>query len=275
MSEIQDKLETGSGAAMLRGFPIDGRTEAEARDAFLDIASAVGTPVSQSAKGELVFSVRDAGLRDDDPKARGPNTRKKLSYHTDRCDVIAFMCLKQAKSGGENFVVSSVAIYNEIRKARPDLLEVLMQPYLYQRHNVDTANALPYCEQPIFSVFDGHFAANMLRVLIDRAYAMPDAPDMTNLQREALDYVGELADRPDFHVRFMQEPGDILFLNNWVTMHRRSEFEDHDEPERKRHILRIWLSVPNSRPLDPAFAANYGATAAGAIRGGMQAAAAT
>lgn len=96
---------------------------------------------------------------------------------------------------------------------------------------------------------------------------------MTPVQREALDFLEGVATEPDLHVRFRQEPGDMLLLNNWVTLHRRTEFEDFFEPERCRHILRAWLSVPNSRPLDPLFADNYGAVEAGAIRGGMTAAA--
>jgi len=109
-----------------------------------------------------------------------------------------------------------------------------------------------------------------LRVLIDRALDTAEIPDLTALQIEALDYVAELADSPEMHVSFMQQPGDIVFLNNWVTLHRRSEFEDYAEEEKKRHILRIWLSVPNSRPLDPLFKDNYGAVEAGELRGGMR-----
>ena len=100
---------------------------------------------------------------------------------------------------------------------------------------------------------------------------MPETPEMSELQREALDFIERLAESPEFHVTFRQRPGDMLFLNNFVTLHRRAEFVDHLDPERKRHLLRIWLSVPNSRALDPRFAANYGSTAPGAIRGGMNA----
>ena len=272
LASIRSTLENGCGAAMLRGFR---RGDRDPREVFLAIGEQVGTPVSQSASGELVFSVRDAGHKDDDPRARGPNTRKKLSYHSDRCDVIGFMCLNQAKSGGENYLVSSAAIYNEILARRPDLLEVLMEPFYYLRHTVDTGNDKPYCRQPVFSFADGKFACCLLRVLIERAHAHPDLPDLTDIQLEALDYVAELADSPEMHVSFMQQPGDILFLNNWVTLHRRSEFEDYEEEEKKRHILRIWLSVPNSRPLDPLFLDNYGAVGAGEIRGGMRAAGAS
>ena len=269
LAGVQHSLEHGSGAAMLRGLPIESCTEEECRRIFWGLTQHVGTPVSQTAKGERIFSVRDEGFHPEDPRSRGPNTRKKLSFHTDRCDVIAFLCLRPAKSGGKNYVVSSMTLYNEIRTRRPDLLEVLLQPFFYKRHNVDTGNDLPYCQQPIFSFRDGHFAANLLRVLIERAYALPELPDMSPPQREALDYIEELAEDPQLHVELYQESGDILFLNNWVTLHRRSEFVDHEDLALRRHLLRLWLAMPNSRPLDPAFGVNYGSTDAGADRGGM------
>lgn len=267
---IQDALETGCGATMIRGLPIERYDELQATKLAWGIASHVGTAVSQSPGGERVFRVQDEGYKPDHPKARGPSSRKRLSYHTDRCDVISFLCIRQAASGGENYLVSSVSIFNEMLERRPDLVDVLMQPYRYQRHNVDRGNELPYYEQPVFSIHEGHFAASLLRVLIERAYSAPGATPMTDVQREALDYVEELADDPAMHVSFRQEPGDIVFLNNWVTLHRRSEFVDHDDTARKRLLLRIWLSVPNSRPIDPRFVASYGTTAAGAIRGGMK-----
>jgi alpha-ketoglutarate-dependent taurine dioxygenase len=270
LSSIQDSLENGAGAAMLRGLSIKGFGEEQTARLFWGITSHIGTAVSQSPAGEQILCVRDEGYQAEHPKARGPSSRKRLSYHTDRCDVIAFLCVRQAASGGENYLVSSVAIFNEMLKQRPDLVDVLMRPYRYQRHNVDTGNELPYYEQPIFSIHEGHFAANLLRVLIDRADSAPGATPMSDLQREALDYIEQLADDPALHVTFRQEPGDIVLLNNWVTLHRRSEFVDHEDPASKRLLLRIWLSVPNSRPLDPRFAGSYGATQALAIRGGMK-----
>ncbi len=270
-SAIQDSLENGSGAALIRGFPLEECSKDEARAAFLELCGKIGTAVSQNEAGDLVFDVSDAGFKNDDPRARGPNTKKKLSFHTDRCDVIAFLCWRQAKSGGENELVSSMAIYNAIREQRPDLLEVLMQPFVYKRHTVDLGNDLPYCEQPVFSFCEGHFAASFLRVLIDRADADPELPNLTAEQKEAMDYLETVAADPAMHVRFRQEPGDILLLNNWVNLHRRSAFEDHERPEDRRCLFRIWLAMPNSRPLDSMFEANYGAVGAGEIRGGMRA----
>jgi len=273
LSSIQDSLENSSGAVILRDFPLDTfESEFGAEkisEIFLWLASQVGTPVSQSAAGDLMLSVRNEAFGKDDSRTRGPNTNRRLSFHTDRCDVIAFLCLKQARKGGENELVSSPALYESIRKERPDLLSILMQPFPYKRHVVDKGNALPYCEQPIFSFCDGHFAGSFLRVLIDRADADPACPSLSKEQREALDFLEETAERDDLRVRFRQEPGDVLFLNNWVTFHRRTAFEDWPELERRRHLLRVWLSTPNSRPLDEAFKTNYGSVEAGSIRGGM------
>lgn len=272
LKQIQHDLEHGSGACLLKGLPVDELTQDQARAVFWAIARGVGTPVSQSATGEQIFSVRDEGYQVGHPKARGPNTKKRLSFHTDRCDVIAFLCVQPARSGGGNQIVSSMTVYNEILRRRPELIDLLMQPYYSRRHNVDTGNTKPWCQQPIFSFCEGHFAASYLRVLIDRAYEMPELPEMTAEQREALDLIETIAAEPELSVSFDLHRGDVLLLNNWVTLHRREEFEDYPELEKRRHLLRIWLAVPNSRPLDPRFADNFGDTRAGAVRGGMRAA---
>jgi len=269
--KIQHQLEFGSGATLIQGFPVERFSEAQIERIFWGLTTYLGTAVSQSAKGERIFHVRDEGFRVGQPQARGPNTRKRLSFHTDRCDVIGFMCLQQAKSGGVNQLVSSVSVYNQILTERPDLLQELLSPYYYKRHNVDTGNELPYCQQPIFSFHQDVFASAYLRVLIDRAYQDNDVPPLTSLQLEALDFVDEVAARPQMHIEFRQEPGDIVLLNNWITYHRRTEFTDYEELARRRHLLRVWLAVPNSRALDEMFRANYGAVEAGAIRGGMNA----
>ncbi|MEM7315003.1 MAG: TauD/TfdA family dioxygenase [Planctomycetota bacterium] len=270
LASVQDSLENGSGAVLIRGFDPGDFTVDQLKSLFLSVSSRVGTVLPQSADGTKVFSVRNAGFADDDPRARGPNTKKKLSFHTDRCDVIGFLCVRQAKEGGDNQLVSSAALFNEVLERRPDLLEVLMQPYCYQRHNFDLANELPYTEQPIFSIHEGYFAANFLRVLIDRAHNNPDLPSLSEQQIEALDLLESVAAESKMHVTFRLQPGDIVFMNNWITLHRRTAFEDHESPELRRHILRTWLSMPNSRPVDPMFAGNYGATGAGEIRGGIK-----
>ena len=269
--QIRKSLEAGPGALLLRGFPIDRYDRDGARIAFKDWCGQLGTLLSQNEKGEAVFDVANAGFADSDPRMRGPNTNKKLSFHTDRCDVIAFLCWRKARVGGENELLSSMHLFNEIGNRRPDLLEILMQPFVYKRHTVDLGNELPYCEQPIYSFRDGFFACSFLRVLIDRAHSDPELPDLSLAQIEALNFLEEVANEPGQSIRFLQEPGDILLLNNWTILHRRTAFKDHEDSEEGRRLFRIWLSMPNSRPIDSRFEANFGATGAGELRGGFRA----
>jgi hypothetical protein len=269
LAAVQNTLENGGGAVRMTGLPVERYSEDDARRLFWGLSLHIGSPVSQSASGERLFHVRNEGYADNDPRARGPNTAKRLSFHTDRCDVIGFLCWRQAISGGDNELVSSMALYNHISEQRPDLLAALQQPFPYRRHNVDLGNQLPYVMQPVFSFCEGHFAAAFLRVLINRADKDPDCPDLSTEQREALDYLEACA--TELSVELRQNPGNILFLNNWVTLHRRTAFVDHEQVSERRCLLRLWLSPPNNRPLVNAFAENYGATEAGAVRGGMRA----
>ena len=236
---------------------------------FLEFCEKLGTPVSQSASGELVLSIRDLSFGQDDPKTRGPNTNRKLGFHSDRCDVIAFLCLRPAMTGGENQVVDSREIERVIRLERPDLHQVLQQNFPYKRHVVDRGNQKPFVMQPIFSECKGYFACSYLRVLIERADQDENCPSLNSAQRQAIDFLDEICERPELQLRFTMKRGEILLLNNWILLHRRTAFKDFSDPDHKRHLLRVWLSMPNSRPIDPSFAENFGSTEAGSVRGGM------
>ena len=267
--EIQDKLETGSGFLRL-STELNRKNIKECEELFFNFCGKVGTPLSQNANGDKVLSILDQSFGDNDPRTRGPNTNKKLSFHTDRCDVIAFLCLQHALTGGENQIVHSQIISKIIMKERPDLFSILSEKFPYKTHTIDPANPLPFCEQPIFSYKNSFFACSYLRVLIDRADKDPDCPNLNKKQIEALDFLDLVCEREELQTKFTLKRGDILFLNNWTTLHRRTAFEDFPEPEKKRHFLRIWLSVPNSRPIDEAFLSNFGSVKAGAVRGGIK-----
>ena len=44
------------------------------------------------------------------------------------------------------------------------------------------------------------------------------------------------------------QPGDIQLVHNHTILHDRTAFEDYPEPERKRHLLRLWLAPPMRAP---------------------------
>jgi Taurine catabolism dioxygenase TauD, TfdA family len=68
------------------------------------------------------------------------------------------------------------------------------------------------------------------------------------------------------------QPGDIQLLNNHVTYHGRTAYEDADMTH-DRLLLRLWLSMPNSRALPADFEALWGTIQPGALRGGIRQAA--
>ncbi|MBP52439.1 MAG: hypothetical protein CMI27_04775 [Opitutae bacterium] len=265
---IRKELEENSGMILLKNFSQES-VPTDPISWFLEFSRHIGTPVSQSEKGEFILSIRNLGFEIDDPRTRGPNTNRKLGFHTDRCDVIGFLCLQEAKKGGENQVVKSQEVEAIIRVERPDLHQTLCLPFPYKRHVVDQGNPLPFCMQPVFSWKKNYFACSYLRVLIDRADADPECPKLSAIQKEAINFFDEVCGRKEIQDRFTLSRGDLLFLNNWTTLHRRTSFEDWEEPGRKRHLLRVWLSMPNSRPLDESFRPNFGAVEAGVLRGGM------
>jgi len=179
------------------------------------------------------------------------------------------LCVRQAAEGGESVIVSAGAIHNEIARREPRLLEALYEPFYWERHNIDSANPDPWYRMPVFAQVEGRFAVTLMQVLIERAHRRDDLPSLTPQQSAALALVQELAAEPRFQLRFRQQPGELLFLNNYVTLHSRSEFSD-PPGSAGRLLLRVWLSVAGSRPLHESWAAHYGAVGAGELRGGIR-----
>jgi hypothetical protein len=266
-SKLAAQLESGPGVALLRG--LDPRASDDTlRGQFRALCAALGAPLSQSSEGALSFEVRDLGHGPDDPRTRGPNSARALSFHSDRCDVIGFLCLSPAARGGATYVASASRIHDRMLTGHPELVAELYRPLTWKRHNVDLHNPLPFYQQAVFGLEQGHFACCLMRVLIDRADADPGAPTLTSRQRAALDLIEGLARDPSVHARLMLRRGEVLLINNFVALHARDAYHDGAAP---RRLERVWLAMPNSRPLPPSFAGHYRETRAGQPRGGFQA----
>lgn len=269
VAHLRDVLENGLGLGLLRGFPIDGYSEDDLKYIYWGIGKHVGTAVSQSMRGDVIGDVRDLGLPTDSPRGRGYTSNDQLSYHTDSCDVTALFCLRVAKTGGLSRIASSVTVHNEILLRRPDLLEVLYQPFWWNRQGQELPGQAPIYPQPIFAQHQGRFMCRYTRNHIKQGQLHPEAPRLTAAQIEAMDLIDAIAADPAIHFEMMFEPGDIQLLNNHVMFHTRTAFEDWPEADRKRHLLRMWLSVPNSRALPDSFAPFYRDVRPGAVRGGF------
>jgi hypothetical protein len=265
---LADLLE-GRGFAMLRGFPVERYSREEQAIAYLGIGAWLGRPRTQNAKGHLLGHVKDLGLDIADPKVRYYQTNRKLEYHTDSVDIVGLLCLKTAKSGGESFIASSMTVYNEIRKRRPDLLLALFEPYPTDRRGEIPEGMRPWFDMPIFHWHAGRLSCIYVRQYIESAQELfPQARRLTPAQVEAMDLIDALVNDPRIHLSMAFLPGDMQFLHNHQVLHSRNDFENWPEPERHRHLLRLWLAPPTARPLPEVFASRYGGIAPGA-RGGI------
>jgi hypothetical protein len=270
LTQIRDDvLLHGRGFMILRGLPVERYSIEEAAAAYLGIGAHLGKPVSQNGKGHILGHVKDLGRSFDDPTARIYQTTHRQTFHTDSADIVALLCLKTAKAGGASRIVSSIFMYNEMFRRRPDLAAILFDPFCFDRRGEVPAGKKGYYETPIF-----HWHADQLSVIygnryyIQSAQRFADAPRLTAKQIEALDLFDSLANDPSNYLDIEFKPGDIQLIHNHVILHDRTDYEDWPEPERKRHLLRLWLCPPNGRPLPAVFADRYGGTEIG-NRGGI------
>ena len=262
-------LEDGPGMFMIRGFPLERYRLEEARAIYWCLGKYLGTAVSQSDEGDVIGDVRDLRLPPDSPRFRAYKTSGVAAFHTDSCDVAGLFVVRAAKTGGKSLVASSVAVHNELLRTKPDLLETLYEPFYWSMQGQEREGEAPFYPQPIFTLYEGNFSCRYIRGQIRNGQRFAAAPRLTEKQVAALDALDAVAADPEFHFLTDFQPGDLQLCNNHTVMHARTAFEDWPEPERRRHLLRMWLSVPNSRALSPLLARIYKDRSPGAVRGGF------
>jgi hypothetical protein len=267
LARIAKELESGRGIVLLRGLPVEKFSDPETRFIVWGVGAHLGIPVSQSKNGELLGEVRDLGVKLGTPTSRGYRTKEHLRFHTDLGDLVLLLCVHKAKSGGLSRVVSSAAIHNEILKRRPDLLKLLYENYHHSRQGEEAPGQGPWYAKPVFGMRDGHFTSQYSRSFVESAQRFADVPRITPEQNEALDLLAQVAEEICVHMEM--EPGDIQILNNHVTYHSRTGYEDHEDEAKKRLLFRLWISTPNNRPLPEVEGVLWGNTEAGEIRGGV------
>lgn len=262
IDEVPRRLEEGPGFVLIRGLPRERYSDDECAMLYWTLCSRVGNPVSQNALGERLCHVRDVGRSLADPKVRGYQTAAKLDFHCDLLpvDVLGLFCLRAAKSGGASFLVSSLAVHNVLLEERPDLLDVLYEPFHADWRGDEPPGETPWYTNPMYSLHDGKVSSRLTtRFVFDSAARYGPEVALTPKQSEALDVAHEIAERPEMRLAMGFQEGDMQFINNHIILHAREEYEDYDEPERKRHLLRIWLGLPpeRRRQLAPELAGRY------------------
>lgn len=250
LDELVSRVTDGLGVILIRGLPRARYTDEECALIYWGIGAHAGRPVSQNARGHLLGHVTDEGKTLDDPNARGYQTRNKLDFHCDQLpvDLLGLLCLRKSKSGGASFLVSAAAVHNVLRAERPDLLEVLYQPFHIDWRGDHPDGAQPWYDCPMFSAHKGRMAARITsREFMESAARYGDELALTDRQREALDLLQEISNRGELRLQMHFQEGDMQFINNHAILHAREAYEDYDDPKLKRHLLRMWIAAGGGR----------------------------
>ncbi len=270
MARVSDEVIRGRGFVLLRGLPVADWPRARSALAYWLIGTRLGIAVPQNAVGHVLGHVRDLGDDPANPMTRIYTTSARQEYHTDSCDIVGLLCLHPAMAGGASSIASSTTVWNEIVARHPDLARILLQPVTVDRKGEVPPGKGPTYELPVFHDFAGAITAIYARAFIRAAQTRPQTSRLTVEQDQALDLLDELAASDAIRLDMDFRAGDMQFLHNHQILHARTAYRDWPEQERRRHLLRLWLSTPHGRPLPGAFAERYGTVAPGAVRGGIR-----
>lgn len=241
-----DELATGRGFLLVRGVPVEQLDAADVELLFFGIGLHLGVPVSQNTDGDLLGHVRDTGADPADPGVRLYKTRAAQPFHTDGSDVVGLLCLQPAARGGASSIVSSWAVYNAMRERRPDLAALWFEPFAFDLYEQQAPGPKGWFETSIGNAFGDRLFTFYLRFYIDQAQRHAAVPRLTDRHVEFLDLLDALCHELRLDMDFA--PGDIQWLANASIFHGRTAYDDHPEPERRRHLLRLWLTLHRNAP---------------------------
>lgn len=236
----------GPGFVLMRRFPVEVMSSAATELAYLALGWRFGVPVGQDARSSLLTHVRDERVVRTGPHVRLYQTHERQDFHTDGSDLVGLLCLHPASSGGESRIASAHAVYNHVLRTRPDLLDVLYQPFAWDRNDEQPVGDPPYFLLPAITDVDGVPRVFFIGWYIRDAQRHPDAPRLTDAQLEAIALVERTANDPAFHLEMEFRPGDVQLLANDRILHAREAFTDDADAGSRRHLLRVWLRRPTA-----------------------------
>ncbi len=226
----------------------EGAIDARRRELHA-FGSALGTPVFQSPRRELVEDVKDVSdLESGDD--RGYRSGGELKPHSDPPTLIVLHCVQAAKSGGGSSLVSVASIVHRMTAIDPTFVDELLRPFpdwvIAGQDGAAVAGPSPR-PRPVLSWHGGTLSCVLYRPFIERAADALGVP-LRPAQTAALDLFEACSFDDDLTLRFVLRPGQSLVLHNRSVLHARTDYTDWPEPGRRRHLLRMWIDAPESFP---------------------------
>jgi hypothetical protein len=246
-------MDEGRGFVLVRGLRSSLYSEALNAAIYFLLGLHLGEPMRQNELGDaLDHVIANTDLSMADPNALSSRTTDRLNFHSDSSDVVALMCLRAAKAGGSSILISAATIFNEVLKRRPELAPLFFEPWHYDWYRQDHDSPARFYTSPMASYVDGVFSMYAGSGMIRSAQSYAETPRMSKQQYELLDLMDEIFLTPGLALTMDFRPGDIQWLLNYTALHSRTAYQDHKQPELKRHLLRLWLKR-GGRPLAPNF----------------------
>jgi len=270
IQDIHHQLYKGFGLIVLKEFPIEGLDEESIKKLYWGFTNHLGVLRPQGKNSALMNHVKNAGGVYRAAGGRGYNTNAELDFHVDFSDYVGLLCIHDAKSGGISKACSSRALFETLKQQAPELAQALMTPLYYSRQDEHAPDELPYYQTPVIAFEQGWFSCRYTRNHIRYAHRHEGAAAPSPIQEAAMDWIDQAALSDEFTFDMRLVPGDFQILNNHVVLHSRTAYEDYDEPEKKRSLLRSWIATPNSQPLSPMMQQAFHDHRAGAVRGGIK-----
>lgn len=271
LAECGLQLDSGRGFVLVRGLRTQEYGDVLSAAIFYIMGLHLGVPMKQKEAGDMLDHVVATSNKTlEDPGAVPSRVRDKLPFHSDSSDVVALMCLRGSRSGGASRLVSGATIYNTILERRPDLAPLLFETWYWDWRRQDPHAPAEFYTSPICSWVDGVFSTYAGASMIRSAQEYAGVPKLTDAHYELLDLYDEISYEPGLALDMDFQPGDVQWLLNYAALHSRTEYVDWPEPERKRHLLRLWLKRDVGRPLVEGFGKNSVVQGRGSDRSGME-----
>ena len=264
------EVRDSRGMALVKNLPREGVTPLEFRLMTWAIGLHFGVARPQNRASDYITEVKDAGMTYRSPTGRGYNSKAELDFHVDGSDVVLLSCYNQAPVGGMSMCSSAATAFDLVKVERPDYAQALTTDYTFSRNGEQAEGEEPWYPAPICTTRDKRVFCKWNRNRILNAQKIEEAPQLSALQRDAMEYFDTVLRRPENMFCMHLEPGDLQILCNQTMLHSRTSFEDHPEHEKKRTLYRLWLARPDSRRLPDSWALFYGSSEPATVRGGMK-----
>ena len=254
MAQMKSILDDGVGFAVLDRLPLENFPLETLLEIYWVLGQCIGRPVAQKWNGQMIYDVADTGA-DYAYGTRGSYTSVELNFHTDNAfarmvpDYVGLLCRNPAKSGGVSRFCSLYSVHQRLLEQYPEQLARLYQPVLYDRQMEHHEGAAPVCLAPYFSWYNNRLFARANASLIRKGYEVAGIT-MDQMLSNALEAIDEVCAAADLWYEAPLQRGQVQYLNNHEVGHYRSAFEDHDEPECKRHLYRLWHREAGSTNYD-------------------------